>query len=262
MAVALRCDLPSAMLACTVYAASAAATHATLHGGGCGEVVVSTLAAAEECLQAFLHLDAGAFDRRYLPVPDAREAASSAGRRVGGLQGSAGAYSEEGRAASSSGRGDGAAPSDADLTSEENEEEEEDIVPDDDYLRPPPVRPMRAPPLVTYVEVPALPRGAAVEFQPIAAAGSGRLGTLPSYGCSDIAGMLVWRPMCCLTCCPDTFFPVKWALLCVQQQRGHAQCVGCPGAIPLLLLHCKGREPGCVLAQEAARVRRRLTGPA
>ena len=194
VAVALRCDLPSAMLACTVYAASPAATHATLHGGGCCEAVVGTLAAAEECLQAFLRLDARAFERRYSPVPDAREASSSAGRRYEGLQGSAEAYSEEGGAASSSGRGDAAAPSDADLTSEENEEEEDDIVPDDDYLRLPLVRPMRAPPLVTYVAVPALPRGAAVEFQPIAAAGSGRLGTLPSYGCPDIAGMLVWRP--------------------------------------------------------------------
>ena len=215
VAVALRCDLPSAMLACTVYAASPAATHATLHGGCCGEDVMGTLAATEECLQAFLRLDAGAFERRYLPVPDAREAASSAGRRDGGLQGNAGAYSKEGGAASGSGRRDGAAPSDADLTSEENEEEEDDIIPDDDYLRPPPVRPMRAPPLVTYMAVPALPRGAAVEFQPIAAAGSGRLGTLPSHGCPDIPGMLERRLMCCLMCCPDTFFHVNWALRCV-----------------------------------------------
>ena len=205
VAVALRCDLPSAMLACTVYAASPAATHAALHGGGCGEVVMGTLAATEECLQAFLRLDAGAFERRYSPMPDAREAASSAGRRDEGLQGSAEAYSEEGGAASSSGRGDGEAPNNADLTSEEHEDEEDDIVPDDDSLRPPPVRPMRAPPLVTYVAVPALPRGAAVEFQPIAAAGSARLGTLPSHGCPDIMRLLLaclcGALMCCLIYC-------------------------------------------------------------
>ena len=49
---------------------------------------------------------------------------------------------------------------------EEEEEEEEEVL--DDYLRPPAMHRRQWQPLLTYVEVTGLPRGAAVEYQPLA----------------------------------------------------------------------------------------------
>ena len=49
---------------------------------------------------------------------------------------------------------------------EEEEEEEEGTL--DEYLRPPAMPPRRWEPALTYVVVPALPKGAAVELQPLA----------------------------------------------------------------------------------------------
>ena len=155
VAVALRCDLPSAMLACTVYAAAGAASA----GGGLGAEAragaAGALAAAGQCLGAFLRLGQREFEERHGTAAGHCAAASS---RDGGGGGAAGEL-------------DGAAGAD--------EADEADAPPEDAYLRPPPARARRCAPLVTYVALPALPRGAAVEFQPVALADSGCPGAPP-----------------------------------------------------------------------------------
>ena len=155
MAVALRCDLPSAMLACTVYAAAPPGAEAGLRRS----LVAHSLTSAAQCLSAFLSHDELGFARQGSAVAGA--AAGPVGScSLGAAEGDAGSSGEEG-------------------------EQDAPGLPVDDYLRLPPSRMRLAPPLLTYVAVPALPRGAQVEFQPVALRG-GRASALHSSG-------LAWR---------------------------------------------------------------------
>ena len=148
VAVALRCDLPSAMLACTIYAAAPPGAEAGLQRS----LVARSLTSAAQCLEAFLDHDQQA-------VESQNSAAAGAG--AGQMSGCEGGGAQ-GEACSSSDRAEADKPS----------------LPVDDYLRPPPPHVRLASPLLTYVAVPALPRGAQVEFQPVALAGNGRPGVL------------------------------------------------------------------------------------
>ncbi len=158
VAVALRCDLPSAMLACTVYAAAGAASADGGPGAGARAGAAGALAAAGQCLGAFLRLGQRECQERHGTAAGDCAAASS---RDGGGGGAAGELN-------------GAAGAD-----EADEADEADALPEDAYLRPPPARARRCAPLVTYVALPALPRGAAVEFQPVALADSAGPGATP-----------------------------------------------------------------------------------
>ena len=138
VAVALRCNLPSAMLACTVYAAAPPGAEAGLQRS----LAAHSLTSAAQCLNAFLSDDQRGFASQDSAIADA--AAGWVGScSLGAAQGDAGSSSEEG-------------------------EQDAPSLLGDDYLRLPHSRMRLAPPLLTYVAVPALPRGAQVEFQPVA----------------------------------------------------------------------------------------------
>ena len=151
VAVALHCNLPSAMLACTVYAAAPPGAEA----GQRRSLVAHSLTSAAQSLNAFLSHDQLGF-------------ASQDSAIAGAAAGWVGSCSV------------GAAEGDAGSSSEEGEQDAPSLLVDD-YLRLPPSRVRLASPLLTYVEMPALPRGAQVEFQPVALR-SGRASALRSYG--------------------------------------------------------------------------------
>ena len=185
MALALRCDLPSAMLACTVYAAAPAGAEAGLQR----RLVAHSLTAAAQCLEAFLSQDQQGSKSRTCAL-----AGAGAGR-VGSCEHGA----AEGGACSSSDEGG----------------EDEPSLPVDDYLGPPPSRVRLASPLLTYVAVPALPRGAQVEFQPVALR-RGCAGGLPtSPPGMSISGRLV--ALC---------------LECLSRQSGDTDCCLSMGLLP------------------------------
>ena len=141
VAVAVRCDLPQALLGCTVYAAATEtgpadppANGSSADGDQHGQ---SELQEAERLLVALLKGDTNAVATAMSGEHDGPLHAAEGGELAGG-----------------------------ELPDAAEDSDEEDA-PVDVYLQPPAMV-RRWQPLVTYAAVRALPRGAAVEVQPVA----------------------------------------------------------------------------------------------
>ena len=141
VAVGVRCDLPQALLGCTVYAAGTergpAGQHANSSRAYDGQQGQSALQEAERLLTALLEGDAVALKAAMSGEHDGPLRAAEGGELAG-----------------------------AEVPEAAEDLEEEDL-PVDAYLQPPAMI-RRWQPLVTYAAVSALPRGAAVEVQPVA----------------------------------------------------------------------------------------------
>ena len=175
VAVAVRADLARGLLGCTVYCAGAREDKNTGGRQPDGELAESGWWQLEEAAR----LLRGMLDGHACPAGSAGGAADdgAGGGRPGESSGGpsvpdgAGCGGEEYKADEDD-DGEG---------KEEEEEEEEGTL--DEYLRPPAMPPRRWEPALTYVVVPALPRGAAVELQPLACSlASADAGAVPGRG--------------------------------------------------------------------------------
>lgn len=136
VAVAARCNLPAGLLGCTVYAAGS--------GGASGE-------AACEARGGQQHAAEGGYSTEHAALAQAAEL-------LDGMLAEGSAVQQEASAS------EGACP---------DVESEDDDVFMDDYLRPPAMAERHWAPLLTYVIVPGLPKGAVVEVQPVACSAAG-----------------------------------------------------------------------------------------
>lgn len=150
VATAVRCDLPNALLSATVYAATSRSRDSISAGN---RDAADALRESAELLHAMLNRDWQTLSMAMQRGDDS----SAAGRHPGALQ----------NADISSSEKDVNDVSSTSIPELDEAEEEEDDALLDDYLRPPEMR-RSWQPLETYVMMPALPKGASVELQPLA----------------------------------------------------------------------------------------------
>lgn len=173
VSVAAKTDLQHLMLGCTIYAASAAPSTALADNSEACQQSSSAQAAEPSQLvnQTFSHVQQllTAFEKDGLPLsatPDADIEPSHCQQHDSSHGLGASQQAPVPRASAEAGSGD-----------EEDKGEEEPFV--DEYLRALKFETCVRPPLLTYVEALALPKGAAVELQPLALHSSWPQGSCP-----------------------------------------------------------------------------------
>lgn len=161
VSVAAKADLQHAMLGCTIYAASAPpVTPPQPDLAASSPSVAQTFGHTQQMLTAFQQ---GGLARSELS--DNRSDALGTDKQSRQTPGHAGCCAT-GKSQGSGGRAAAVYGSDFREENLDDEESENEFV--DEYLRPPRAALTVQRPLLTYVEAKALPKGAAVELQPLA----------------------------------------------------------------------------------------------